>query len=158
MKILISTLNIKYIPSIHLPHLSRFVVSFSSGPFAHQSLRTTRHRWVSDVGHNLGSTVGLILWKVVIARDGYGAEKPAVPPIHSATGETHFIGPGPSDVHNGANLVPAVGYRVMDSDLLTDPDPGKWLGVLVVPDRDVPGMSSCTAITVLGLGLPLLSK
>ena len=110
------------------------------------------------MGHTLRSTVGLILWKVVIDRDGYGAEIPAVPPIHSATGETHFIGPGPSDVHNGANLVPAVGYRVMDSDLLTDPDPGKWLGVLVVPDRDVPGMSSCTAITVLGLGLPLLSK
>ena len=102
--------------------------------------------------------MGLTLGKGPFTGILHRAEEPTIPPIHPATRETHFVGPQPADAHNDPDLVPAVGCRVLDPDVLANLQSRKRLGMLVVPSCRVLGTGSCTAVTVFSLGLPVLRE
>ena len=94
--------------------------------------------------------------KVVNTREWLWTEEAAITPPNSATGKPHFIIPGPTTAHNNPNLVPAVRCRVLDPYCLSDIQPGKGVGVLVVLELDLISTGGCTAVTVLRFGLPFL--
>lgn len=74
------------------PPLFTLVVSFSSGLLMLGSFGAARHkRWVNTVEFTLGKGILTLIL--------YRAERPSVPPIHSAAKEMHSVGPKWAAVH-----------------------------------------------------------